>query len=274
MKYFNRVIIYLILIIGSAISIFPFYWNFIKAVTPEGEIFHYPPQLYVSNFTLDNISHLIAHIPFLRNLLNTFFVSTSYTILTLFLCSLAGYAFAKFEFPFKNVLFIFMISTMALPFAVQLIPLFIIMTRLKWINNYLALIIPWAANAFGIFWMKQYIQSIPADLLDAARIDGSSEFRIFIQIIIPNIKPALFSLGIIQFLFSYNDFLWPLIVMNNNKMYTAPLALALLKSSGMEKPYWGEIMAGSALLVIPVIIIFLVLQKYIVSGIMKGAIKE
>lgn len=274
MKYLNRVIVYLILVIGAIISIFPFYWNFTKAFTPEGEIFNYPPKLYVSNFTLDNIRNLIAHIPFLRNLLNTFFVAATYTLLTLFLCSLAGYAFSKFDFPFKNGLFIFMISTMALPFAVQLIPLFIIMTKLKWINNYLALIIPWAANAFGIFWMKQYIQSIPPDLINAARIDGASEFRIFIQIIIPNIKPALFSLGIIQFLFSYNDFLWPLIVMNRNTMYTAPLALALLKSTGMVKPHWGELMAGSALLVLPVIIIFLVLQKYIVSGILKGSTKE
>jgi len=274
LKKIRIICIYLILSIGCLISIFPFYWSFVKAITPEGEIFKYPPDFITNNPTLENITDLVSHIHILRSLLNSFIVASAFTILTLFLCSLGGYAFAKFNFPFKKALFIFMISTMALPFVVQLIPLFIIMVKFKWVDTYQALIIPWAANGFGVFWMKQYIEGLHSDLIDAARVDGCTEFRIYFSIILPNIKPALFSLGIIQFLSNYNGFLWPLVVINKVKMYTAPLSLAMLKSSGVTQPVWGELMAGSALVVLPMIIIFLIFQRHIVRGVMGGSIKE
>jgi len=274
MRSFPRLIVYVLVAAGAIVSVFPFYWSLLKMLTPEGDIFTYPPEFFIANPVLTNLKNLIRHIPFVRNIINTFFVAAASSLSSIFLCSLGGFAFSKYDFPFKKGLFMFMLATAALPFSVQLVPLFIIMTKLRWIDTYYALIIPWMANAFGIFWMTQYIRSLPDDLIDAARIDGYGEFRIFIRIILPNIKPALFSLGIIMFLSSYNDFLWPLVVLNDLRMYTAPLALAMLKVAGMAKPLWGELMAGSSLVTIPMVIVFIVFQKNIVAGIMKGAVKE
>ena len=166
------------------------------------------------------------------------------------------------------------LTTYAIPFAIQLIPLFIIMVKIHLSNKLLALFLPWVANAFGIFWLRQNLISFSDDILDAARIDGLSEISVYFRIVLPNIKPALFSLGIIQFIFMYNDFLWPLIIIHENKMYTLPLMLASIRDKLRLVPQWGELISGCFLATLPMIIIFFLFQKNLISGILGGAIKE
>jgi len=264
-------LVYSFLILLSAIMAVPLIWMFSSAFKPQMEIFKYPPTIIPENPTVSNFISLFEQFPFGRNLFNSFFIAASYTVLALFFCSLAGFAFAKYNFPGRNALFLFLLGTMLIPFHVTMIPLYVLFRKIGWIDAPWGLIFPGVANAFGIFFIRQYMLKIPNSLLDSARMDGCTEFKIFWHVILPISRPALTSLGIIFFMSSWNNFLWPLIILKSDKMLTATVAIRHL-SSGIRTPY-DLIMAGSTLTIVPLVILFLLLQRQFIAGITSGAIK-
>ena len=271
-RCFKKILLYLFLILLVAAMVFPLLWMFSAAFKVKSEIFHFPPTLIPKNPTFSNFLSLFERFPFGRNLLNSAFVASSAAALSLFFCSLAAFSFAKYRFRGRDFLFLFLLGTMLIPYHVTLIPLFIFYRRIHWIDKFWGLIFPGMANAFGIFFMRQYMFLIPDELLDSARIDGCSDFRIFLQIILPMSRPALTALGVIFFMASWNNFLWPLILLKSDKMLTAVVAIRRLQSGPLWTPY-GLIFAGSVLVVLPLIILFLAVQKEFIAGITSGAIK-
>ena len=270
-KWISTWMIYTVLICGGFLSIFPFYWMIISSFKPERNMFKFPPDLFPLSLTLTNYFELFSESIFLRNLGNSIFVGICFTILSVFLCSLCGYTFAKMHFPGRGILFGVVIVTMSLPFEITLLPLFKLMTTIHWVNTYWAVIIPFSATAWGVFLMRQAMLDIPNDLLDAARIDGASEFQIYYHVVVPVAKPALGALAILQFLSSWNDYIWPLIALTENKMMTVPVALALFKSGYFAN--YGSITAGAMIASLPIIIVFFALQRFFVRGALFGSVK-
>jgi ABC-type glycerol-3-phosphate transport system permease component len=259
----------------SGVSIFmilPFIWMISTSLKPADEIFTIPPIIISPNSSLKAYAYLQEQYNILGIVKNTFVIAFSATILRLFFCALGGYGFAKFKFPGQGVLFAFLLGTMVIPGAVTLVPIYIIMRNLKWIDTFWPLIIPGAANAFGIFFMRQYIMSVSSELMDAARIDGAGEFTIFWRIILPIIAPGLTSLGLIFFMGSWNDFLGPLIYLKSPEHFTLPLIIRSLIGPAGRTVYDVQ-MATSVISLIPLLIIFLIFQRRFVEGITAGAIK-
>ena len=219
-----------------------------------------------------NYRNLWKSVPYNRYFINSVFIATASTLLTLFFCSLAGYAFAKYQFRGKTILFGILLASMMIPFQVLLVPLFGLMYDIGWLNSYKAIIIPFSVGAFGVFLMRQFIVTIPSELLDAARIDGCSEFGIYYRIVLPIIKPALGALTIYSFLSSWNGYLWPLIVLRDEAKYTLPIGLANL--IGIYRQDYGMLMAGTLLSLLPIVVLFLAMQREFVQGITLGGVKE
>ncbi len=267
------IFLYGFLILISIYMILPFIWMISSSLKPESEIFSVPPVLISQNMTLDAYKTVIIDGNILRILLNTFIIAACATIARLFFCSLGGFGFAKYKFIGKGPLFALLVATLVVPFSVTLIPLFVIMTRLKWTNTFLPLIIPGAASAFGIFFMRQYISTINNELLDSARIDGASEFTIFLKIIMPIVTPGMTSLGLIFFMGSWNDFLWPLVILKKPNLFTLPIAINQMIQSMIGRPVYSQQMAAAVISIIPLLLIFLVFQRRFVEGITAGAIK-
>jgi ABC-type glycerol-3-phosphate transport system permease component len=271
-EHLVKLAVYLVLAAVSAFMVFPFVWMLVSSLKPFTEIFagtHFLPQ----HWTLHNFSSFFHQADAVRAIWNSFYIATSTTALSLFLCALGGYGFAKFRFVGRNFLFGFVIATLAVPFAVIVVPLFVMMRNtFHWVDTPWPLIVPWAANAFGIFFMRQYMLSIPDEILDAARVDGASEPRIFLRIVLPVCKPALVSLGIIVFIASWNNFLWPLVVLPSPHNWTLPLVLRSLQGPPGRTPY-DVLMAGSVVSTLPLVIGFLDVQRRLVSGIMAGGVK-
>ena len=259
------------LLIGVLLAAVPFIYMISASFKPQNEIFTFPVQIIPKEPFFDNYTTLIGETLYLRWFLNTAIVAVGRTSLSLLLCMLAGFAFAKYDFPFRRVLFVMVLASFTLPFEVVLIPLYTMMVRLGWLNTYWVLIVPFAASAFGIFLARQYALALPTELMEAARIDGSSELGIFFRIAIPNLRPALAVMGIIFFQASWNDFLWPLIVLNDSSMYVINLALPTLR--GPYGDQYGLVLGGAVIAVIPIIIIFFAMQRYFIEGIMAGALK-
>lgn len=264
------IVIYIILGIFAVFSIIPFYWTIISSFKPRHEIFEIPSVL-IKNSTLTNYKQLFTDTQYVRWFSNSLIVALAYTLLVLFFCSLGGFAFAKYEFVGKNVLFLIILGSMTIPIWMIVLPLFIWFSKLGLMNTYWALILPNAANAFGIFLMRQYIQGVPSEIIDSARIDGCSEFRIYYQIILPTIKPAIGALGVYAFLSSWNDFISPLVFMRSVDMYTLPIGL--FSFMGQRAPEYAMLMGGGIISTIPPLIAFLILQKQLVAGLTLGAIK-
>ena len=232
-----------------------------------------PPYTTIAwNKLTTNYRKLWSLVPFNQYFLNSVFIATASTLLTLFFCSLGGYAFAKYQFKGKRILFGILLASMMIPFQVLLVPLFGLMYNIGWLNSYKAIIIPFSVGAFGVFLMRQFIISIPSELIDAARIDGCSEFGIYYRIILPIIKPALGALTIYSFLGSWNGYLWPLIVLRDEQKYTLPIGLANL--IGTYRQEYGMLMAGTFLSLLPIVILFLAMQREFVQGITLGSVKE
>lgn len=265
-------LIYGLLIGVSAFMILPFIWMVSTSLKPADEIFAIPPIIVSPNSSLKAYTYLQEQYNILGIVKNTFVIAFSATILRLFFCALGGYGFAKFKFPGQGALFAFLLGTMVIPGAVTLVPVYIIMRDLKWIDTFWPLIIPGAANAFGIFFMRQYIMSVSNELMDAARIDGAGEFTIFWRIILPIIAPGLTSLGLIFFMASWNDFLGPLIYLKSPEHFTLPLIIRSLIGP-VGRTVYDVQMAASVISLIPLLIIFLIFQRRIVEGITAGAIK-
>lgn len=246
-------------------------WMAVSAFKPMKEIFSHPVTLIPDQVIFSNFTELFTRFPFERNLFNSSYVSILSTVLSLFFCALGGFGFAKYKFKYKNVLFLFLLGSMMIPQEVLMIPLYIIFQKLHWIDTHLGLIVPGMANAFGIFFMKQFIESLPDELMEAARIDGLGEFQIFNKIVLPIIRPAFASLGIIFFMNAWNNFLWPLILLKTEKMFTLTVAIYSI-TGGIYEPF-NVIMAGSFISVLPLFFIFLLFQRQFISGITSGAIK-
>jgi len=258
--------------VGAVIMLAPFYFMFVFATQSRTEIFSLPPPLLFGDDLMANLQILTERIPFWRNLGWSIYVALASTALTLLFCSMGGYAFAIYEFRYKNVLFAIVMGTMLLPSFMNMIPTFLIMDALGWIDQPRALYIPGAAGAFGIFLMRQFVaSSIPKDLVEAARMDGCSEFGIYARIVLPLLKPALGTLGLITFIASWNNFISPLIVMRSPEMYTLPLALRSLQNPVNTE--WGALMTGSAIATLPLLVLFLLSSRQLIAGLTTGAVK-
>jgi multiple sugar transport system permease protein len=263
---------YVVVGIGALIMLAPFYFMFVFATHSRTEIFSLPPPMFFGDSFFDNLKILTDRMPFWRNLGWSLYVAIASTVLTLLFCSMGGYAFALFEFKYKKALFGLVMGTMLLPSFMNMIPTFMIMDVFGWIDQPRALYIPGAASAFGIFLMRQFvISSIPKDLIEAARMDGCSEFGIFWRIVLPLLKPALGTLGLITFIASWNNFIGPLIVMRSPEMYTLPLALRSLQSPVDTE--WGALMTGSAIATLPLVVLFVMSSRQLISGLTTGAVK-
>ena len=263
---------YLLVGAGALIMLAPFYFMFVFATHSRTEIFSLPPPMWFGNDFLNNVDILTQRLPFWRNLGLSLYVGLCNTGLTLLFCSMGGYAFAMYEFRFKKALFGLVMGTMLLPSFMNMIPSFMIMDLLGWIDQPRALYIPGAASAFGIFLMRQFISSaVPRELVEAARMDGCGELGIYARIVLPLLKPALGTLGLITFISSWNNFIGPLVVMRSPDMYTLPLALRSLQSPVDTE--WGALMAGSAIATLPLIVLFVLCSRQLISGLTVGAVK-
>lgn len=267
----KKVIIYFLLGLGAIISLLPFYWMFVSATHSSGDIFSFPPQMWFGNNLIENITNLQENIGLIRVVFNSIFVTVVFTAGNVLISAMAGYAFSKYKFKGRNAIFFIVLLTLMFPPQARLIPLFKMMTSMDWVNTYQSVILPNLAYAFGIFLMRQNMMKVPDDLIDAARIDGCGEFKIFWKIVLPTMKPALAALGIYMFMFQWSRFMWPLIVLNSPEMKTIPVALSGLM--GMSRIDYGQIMVGTSVSTIPILIIFLFLQRHFVSGILSGSMK-
>jgi len=269
---FVKAAVYAVLLATSAFMLFPFAWMVVSSFKPFEEIFS-GASFLPKHWTFHNYVSFFEQRSAARSLWNSFYIATTSTALSLLLCAMGGYSFAKFRFPGRGFLFGFVIGTLVIPFAVIVVPLFVMMRNtLHWVDTPWPLIVPWAANAFGIFFMRQYMLSIPDELLDAGRVDGASEVRIFLRIVLPMARPALISLGIIFFISSWNNFLWPLVVLPSPSHWTLPLLLRSLQGPPGRTPY-DVLMAGSVISTLPLVIGFLIFQRRLVAGIMAGTVK-
>jgi len=267
----KKIVLYLLLAVGLVLSLFPFYWAVIGATNESGKMFSSNPTLIPGSKLIENIVHLNESIGIGRVMFNSLFVATTYTVLSLFICTMAAYAFAKFRFRGRNGIFTIFLLSMMIPYHATVIPLFKMMAALGWLNTYKALILPNLSYPFAIFLMRQNMLAFPDALIEAARIDGAGEWRIFFRIVIPAMKPALAATAIFLFMYQWNSFLWPLIAVSSEEMYTFPVALSSL--FGLSRIDYGQVMAGVTLATVPIIIFFLALQRHFISGMLGSAVK-
>jgi multiple sugar transport system permease protein len=253
-------------------AVFPFLWMVSTSLKPEDEVFTWPPRLIPWPPVWSNYAEAWRIAPFGRYFLNTAFVAVAITAVSLFVNSLAAYAFARLRFRGRDALFMLLLATMMIPFQVTMIPTFLILKQLGWLDSYLGLTVPGFAGAFGIFMLRQFMLSIPEDLLDAARIDGCSEFRIYRQIVLPLCKPALATLAVFTFMGAWNDFILPLLVVKSDEMRTLTLAVAAL-SSGLYVMSFPLMMAAATFVILPVILAFLLAQRFFTRSIVLGGLK-
>lgn len=263
---------YVLLVVATIVAIFPLYWMFVVASTDSATAYRMPPRIVPG----DNFFHLaelvFTTVPFLRAIGNSLLVAGSVAIGHALLCSLAGFAFAKLRFPGRNALFLVVVLTMTVPTQLAVIPQYMIISRLGWVDQLQALIIPGLASAFGIFWMRQHLQSVLSDeLLQAARIDGANTWQIYWRIAFPLVRPAAFVLGLFGFVHFWNDFLWPFIVLKSPDKYTVQIAIKALQNS--RDVDLGLAMSGSFLATLPMLVLFVFVGRRIVAGILEGAFK-
>ncbi|MAU11852.1 MAG: sugar ABC transporter permease [Anaerolineaceae bacterium] len=260
---------------GGLLMATPLVWMLSASLKPTSEIYRFPPTLIPEQFTLASYERLFSDWPFAAWYVNSLVVAVVTTLAVLFFSSLAGFGFAKYRFKGNRVLFMIVLASTMIPFQLILVPLFIVMSRLSWTNSYYALIIPFMAPAVSIFLMRQFISSIPSELMESARIDGATEFGIYWRIIVPLARPAFAALAILTFLGSWNSFLWPLSVLRQQTAMTLPVGMASMLggvTAGSEAPI-GASMAGATLITIPVIIVFIAVQKHYIAGLTAASIK-
>ena len=265
--------LYAVLGIGLVLVVTPFVWMALGSVKTEGELRANPPTWWPQSPTLDNFRELFTRLDFPQYFTNSVVVAVVVTLGNLVFCSMLGYAFAKLDFVGRTWLFRLVLATLMIPGMVTLVPLFVLVSNLGMVNTYFGLILPFLAGPFGVFLMRQFIQGIPDELIDAGRVDGAGEFRIFARVVMPLCKPALATLAILTFLGSWNNFLWPLVVSSTEDMYTLPVALALV-SVGQNSTQYGLLLAGAMVVVVPILIVFFALQKHFVQGLATTGLKS
>lgn len=273
----KRTLLYLAAIGTSLLMVGPLYWMFGTSFKPSGDVFASPPKWIPSPWIVGNYHDVFTLLPFDRFFVNSVIVSVAIVVLNIVFDTMAAYAFAKLRFPGRNLIFFLLLITLMIPFQVNLIPLYRLMVFFHEISphlgvdTYSGLIAPSMIQVFGIFLMRQFFQSIPDEVLESARCDGASEFRIIRSIVFPLALPGMATLAIFTFLYSWNDFLWPLLVTSSDEMRTLPVGVALLARRNTIN--WGNTMAGTTLATLPMIVVFLVLQRRFIEGLTAGAVK-
>ncbi len=267
----SRVLLYFALALGGVLSLGPLVWMVSASLMPAGQASTYPPRFFPRTVTLDNYVALFTRLNVGHSLLNSVIIAVSVTFCSLFINAMAGYSFAKLRFRGRDRTLYILTLGLLVPTQVAMFPLFLLLKEMHLVNTYGGVIVPGLASIFGIFLVRQYTLSIPEDLLDAARIDGASELRVFRSVVLPVIRPILATLSIWTFLATWNDFLWPLVILSDDRRYTLPVALAGLVGEHVQDT--ELMMAGSVVTVLPVLVVFLVLQRYYISGITAGSVK-
>ncbi len=261
-----------LLILTGILTIFPLAWMLSVSFMARGEASHFPPPLLPASPTLANYRELLGAEGILRQGFNSLWLALAATAMSVTFNVAAGYAFAKLRFPGREQLFRTLLGALVIPAQVTMMPLFLMLKSMGLVNTYTGALVPWIAGVFGTFLVRQYVQSVPDELIEAARIDGASELRILLEVVLPVIRPILVTLAVLTFLASWNDFMWPLIVLSDRDMQTLPLALASLSREHVQDA--ELMMAGAVLTVTPVLVIFLVLQRHYMQGLMAGAVKQ
>jgi len=269
---FGKWWVYLIVTFALVLVIAPFVWMVLGSFKGEGELRRVPPTWLPESASFDNYTQLFAQLDFGTYFVNSAIVAVVVTAGNLLFCSMLGYALAMLNFPGKRVLLLLVLGTLMIPGVVTFVPLFVLVANAGLIDSLPGLFLPFLAAPFGVFLMRQFISGLPPDLLDAGRVDGASELGIFGRIILPLCGPALATLGILTFLGSWNNFLWPLVVAQTEKTYTLPVALALY-STGQNSTQYGLLLAGACVVVLPLLIVFLVFQRHFIEGIATTGIK-
>lgn len=267
----GTLLIHAALIVGSIFTIFPLVWMISASLMPTGEAMMYPPRLLPSRVTFEHYRDIFTRLDLGRSFLNSTFVALAVTSISLLVNSMAGYAFAKLRFRRRNTIFAMLVGALVIPTQVGMLPLFLMLKSIGLVNTYAGVVIPGLASIFGIFLIRQFMLSIPDELLDAARIDGASEFQIYWSIVLPLARPILVTLAIFAFMTSWNDFMWPLIILVDDSRYTLPVSLANLVGEHVQDT--ELMMASSVLTVLPVLILFLALQRHYIAGLMVGSVK-
>lgn len=267
-----KLITYAILITIVIVTLIPLYWMITASFKPQSELFSFNQSWYPQTLFLDNYTQLYEATAFGRWMFNSLFVTVGTTVLGLAVCAMAGFAFAKYDFKFKNILFAIAFAPVTVPQVVTIIPVFSWLSRLGLTDTYFALIVPQAINVFAMFLLRQYISSLPDELLESARIDGLSEWGIFWRIVLPVVKPGMGAAAIFLCVQTWSAYMWPLIMSQTSKMFTIPLGLATMYANPWDLNY-GLLMAGAVLSTLPVVILFLLMQEQFISGLTQGAIK-
>lgn len=267
----GKVMLILLLTVASISFIYPFLWMMGGTVKPEAEVMNFSP--FGSTFTLDSYKSMIEKIPIFRSLFNSLLVSVISTASVLLLCSMTGYALARLRFRGRNFIFNVILFTMVLPFQLTLIPLYVLMVKLGWVDSYMALILPYTMSPFAILLFRQYFMAVPQDLIDAARLDGLSEFGILFRIFWPLSKPALITVGIIHFMGIWNEALWPLIVIRQEAMMPMPQMVTLFAVGGQAESQVGTQLAAAAIMTLPIIITYLFLQRHFIASMASSGLK-
>lgn len=262
---------HILLLVGAVITLVPLAWMISASLMPTGEASVYPPRLLPSRVTFEHYGDLFTRMRMGRSFLNSFIIAGGTTVISLLLNSMAGYAFAKLRFRGRDRLFGFLLAALVIPTQIGMLPLFLMFRNLGLVNTYWGAILPAAASIYGIFLMRQFMQSVPDDLLDAGRIDGASELRIYWTIVLPLARPILATLAVFTFMTAWNDFMWPLIILTGEDKYTLPVAIASL--TGEHSQDIELMMASAVVTVIPVLILFIALQRYYIAGLMAGSVK-
>lgn len=272
-RLIRSVLLHAIMIPLAILFLLPIVWMLISATLPNNEILAAPPTLLPGVNLGENWRELNDDLNFVRAVANSIGISIIFTTLATLVSAMSGYAFAKFRFAGRGLLFTVVIAALTIPFEVRAIPQYLLVARDLGIGNtWWAIILPWMAYPLGVFFMRQNMLSVPTDLLEAARIDGAGEARIFFRIVLPIMRPALAAVAIVLFLFQWNDYFWPLLILTQKDAYTIPVALGTLV--GLTRVSWGGIMVGTAIATLPFLILFLWLQRYFIAGITAGAVKD
>lgn len=264
--------LYLVLTIALVVVVAPFVWMVLGSLKSQGELLQNPPTWWPQTASFDNYTQLFSRLNFSQYFVNSTIVALAVTAGNLLFCSMVGYALAMLDFRGRKALFMLVMTTLLIPGVVTFVPLFVLVTNAGLANSLPGLILPFLVSPFGVFLMRQYISGLPKDLLDAGRVDGASELRIFARIFLPLCGPALATLGILTFLGSWNNFLWPLVIAQEESKYTLPVALALY-SKGQNSTQYGLLLAGATVVVIPVLLVFLAFQRRVIEGIATTGIK-
>ncbi len=267
----SYMLLFTTLLIGSLLMFVPYLWMILTSFKSNSEILTASNHLLPQEPTLSGYKKVLGEVPFFRWFLNSLSTSAIVTIGAMFTSALAGYIFAKFRFRGKRLVFVVILATMMVPFQIVMVPTYIIISKLNLVNDLSAIVIPYLVSAFGVFLAKQFIEAIPNELIEAARMDGASEFRTFWSLVLPQIKPALSALAIFSFMAAWNNYLWPLIILNEESKMTVPLALVFF--NGQNVVNYNVVMSAAVLIMIPVVIIFLIFQKQFIKGLTMTGFK-